>query len=90
MKEILKSFGKTFGSTLLPIFVGVSVGSLFAVGLVYLTNHFGVTAAIIGLFVGLFLYAWVLNAISDYRLTKVKEKLDRDYEEFREKLKGIK
>ena len=90
MKELLKSFGRTFGSTVLPMVLGVGGGCLIGTGLVYITHRFGATAAIVTLFGTLFLYMWVLNAISDYRLNKVKEKLDKEYEEFRAKFEKIK
>ena len=90
MKELLKSFGNTFVSTLLPIVIGVSVGVGLAQGLIYILNQFGVNVAIITLFVSLFLYAWILNAVSDYRLNKVKEKIDKEYEEFRARFENLK
>ena len=90
MKELLKSFGRTFGSTVLPMVLGIGGGCLIGIGLVYITHTFGATAAIITLFGTLFLYMWVLNAISDYRLNKVKEKLDKEFEEFKSKLDNLK
>jgi Ca2+/Na+ antiporter len=90
MKELVKSFGRTFGSTVLPMVLGIGGGCLIGSGMVYIANKFGATAAIVTLFSILFLYMWVLNAISDYRLNKVKEKLDREFEEFKSKLDNLK
>jgi uncharacterized membrane protein len=44
----------------------------------------------ITLLVLVFLYAWVTNAISDYRLKKLHEKLDKEYEDFKSKLDNLK
>jgi uncharacterized membrane protein HdeD (DUF308 family) len=90
MKELVKSFGRTFGSTVLPMVLGIGGGCLIGTGLVYITHTFGATAAIITLFGVLFLYMWVLNAISDYRLNKAKERINKEYEEFRAKFDNIK
>jgi hypothetical protein len=37
-----------------------------------------------------FLFAWVLNAISDYRLRKLNQKFEKEFEEFKSKLDNIK
>ena len=90
MKDLLKSFGKTFGSTLLPIVGGILIGVGFAQGLIYIVKNFSVTTAIITLIVVTFLFAWVSNAISHYKLTKLQEKFEKEYDEFKSKLENIK
>ena len=90
MKDLLKSLGRTFGSTLLPIVGGTLIGFGCAQGLIYIAKNFSVTAAIITFTVAVFLFAWILNAISDYKLTKMQEKFKKEYEEFKSKLENIK
>ena len=90
MKDLLKSLGRTFGSTLLPIVGGTLIGFGCAQGLIYIAKNFSVTAAIITFIVATFLFAWILNAISDYKLTKMQEKFEKEYEEFKSTLDNLK
>jgi Flp pilus assembly protein TadB len=90
MKDLLKSFVSTFGSTLLPILGGTLIGAGYGQILTYIANHFSLTAAMITLIGSVFLFAWVLNAISDYRLRKLNQKFEKEFEEFKSKLDNIK
>ena len=90
MKELLKSFVSTFGSTLLPILGGTLIGVGGAQIIIYIIKNFGSFVAMITLLVLVFLFAWISNAISDYKLKKLKEKFDKEYEEFKSKLDNIK
>jgi hypothetical protein len=44
----------------------------------------------ITLLVLVFLFAWISNAISDYKLKKLREKFEKEYEEFKSKLDNLK
>jgi ABC-type antimicrobial peptide transport system permease subunit len=90
MKELLKSFVSTFGSTLLPILGGTLIGVGSAQIIIYIIKNFGSFAAMITLLVLVFLYAWITNAISDYRLKKLNEKFEKEYEDFKSKLDNLK
>jgi hypothetical protein len=90
MKELLKSFVSTFGSTLLPIVGGTLIGVGYGQILIYIAKHFSIDAAMITLIGSVFLFAWVLNAISDYRLKKLNQKFEKEYEEFKSKLDNLK
>jgi hypothetical protein len=58
--------------------------------LIYIAKHFSLTAAMITLISSVFLFAWISNAISDYKLKKLKEKFEKEYEEFKSKLDNLK
>ena len=90
MKELLKSFVSTFGSTLLPIVGGTLIGAGYGQILIYIAKHFSLTTAMITLFGSVFLFAWVMNAISDYRLKKLNEKFENEYQDFKSKLDNLK
>ncbi len=90
MKELLKSFISTFGSTLLPILGGTLIGVGGAQIIIYIINNFGSFAAMITLLVLVFLFAWISNAISDYKLKKLREEFEKEYDEFKSKLDNLK
>ena len=90
MKELLKSFVSTFGSTLLPILGGTLIGVGGAQIIIYIATNFSSIAAMITLLVSVFLFAWISNAISDYKLKKLREKFEKEYEEFKSKLDNLK
>ena len=90
MKELLKSFVSTFGSTLLPIIGGTLIGVGSAKIIIYIAKHFSVNTAMITLLVLVFLFAWISNAISDYKLKKLREEFEKEYDEFKSKLDNLK
>ena len=89
-KELLQSFYGTFFSTLLPIVGGITAGVLIAQGLIFIAHKFGINVTIAVLLISIFLFAWIMNAISDYRIKKAHERIEKEYQEFRNKLEGIK
>lgn len=79
MKEALKSGLKTFLPTLLVIGGGWIFGILIANAFKWIYDKAGFTAAAILFFSFIFLFAWIINAYSDYKLQKTLKKIDEEH-----------
>lgn len=90
MNEVFKSVFKTFLPTLLYVGAGWLFGIVLAKGLIWILNNYGSTAASISFFGLFFVAIWVANAVSNYRMKKVEERIEREYAEFKAKLENIK
>ena len=90
MNEVIKSALKTFLPTLLYVGAGWLFGIVLAKALIWILDTYGSTAASISFFGLFFVAIWVANAISNYRIKKAEERIEREYEEFKAKLEKLK
>lgn len=96
MTQFLKSGLKTFLPTFATIVGTFGIGILYAQILLYILNTAGGIWASVFLGGSIFLFAWIMNTITDVKLQKLDEQHEResaqikaDAKEFRKKFSNI-
>jgi 4-hydroxybenzoate polyprenyltransferase len=96
MTQFVKSGLKTFLPTFATIVGTFGIGILYAQILLYILNTVGGIWASVFLGGSIFLFAWIMNTITDVKLQKLDEQHEResaqikaDAEEFRKKFSNI-